>query len=214
MLSTMMRHPRLRRPGALLLAVGLSTFGVAATATAHAELVTPTPADGADVIGQPAAIGGIYSESMSVDGSSLKLLDASGKVVATGGVVSTDDKRMAIDPVPELGEGAYTVQSTTTSAQDGDIDRTTWTFTVVLPPTSEPTTSPAPSTTTAQSLAPSTSVAPPASAAATPAPSGDSGNGTASGGDVLLPIVAALVIIVGIGAYLYGRRDRSTPSQP
>ncbi len=217
-----MRHLRLRRSGALLLAIGLSLFGVAATATAHAELVTPTPADGATVEGTPPEIGGIYSEPMTPDGSSLKLEDATGAVIATGGVVPGDDTKMAIDPVPELAPGTYTVASTTTSAADGDIDRKKWTFTVTAASTAEPTPTAAataappasaapPSATAAPTAAPS---AAPTSAAPTPAPSADGGSSTSSGTDVLLPILAAVVILGVIGGFLYSRRDRSTPSQP
>lgn len=225
----MMRHLPFMRPGALLLAIGLSLFGVAATATAHAELVTPTPADGATVEGTPPEISGVYSEPMTAGGSSLKLEDASGAVIATGGVVPGDDTKMAIDPVPELAPGTYTVASTTTSAADGDIDRKKWSFTVTAAATPEPTPTPtatavpsasappasasaAPASATAQpTAAPS---AAPTSAAATPAPSADGGSSTSSGTDVLLPILAAVVILVVIGGYLYSRRDRSTPTQP
>ena len=41
-----MRHLPVRRPGALLLVIGLSHFGVVATATAHAELPAPSADDG------------------------------------------------------------------------------------------------------------------------------------------------------------------------
>ena len=42
-----------------------------------------------------------------------------------------DDKRMVITPVPELALGDYIVKSTTVSADDNDIDRQQWIFTVV-----------------------------------------------------------------------------------
>jgi methionine-rich copper-binding protein CopC len=214
----MMRHLPFRRPGAILLAASLALFGVVSAVTAHAELVTPTPADGATVEGTPPAIGGVYNESMTVDGSSLKLLDASGKQIATGSVLPDDDKQMAIDPVPDLAPGAYTVESTTTSADDGDIDRRKWTFTVVAAATSSPTSTPAASAlvpSTGPSIAPSAApTAAAASVAPTPAASADGGSSTGSGGDVLLPILAAIVILVVIGGVLLRRRDRSTPSQP
>jgi copper resistance protein C len=218
MLPTMMRHLPVRRPGALLLAVGLSLFGVAATATAHAELVTPTPADGATVEGTPPEISGVYSEAMTADASSLKLVDTSGKVIATGGVVPGDPTKMAIDPVPELAPGTYTVASTTTSAADGDIDRKKWTFTVTAAATPEPSptlaATPAPSASVPPASATAAPTTAPPSAAPTPAPSAEGGTTTGSGGDVLLPILAAVVILVVIGGFLYSRRDRSTPSQP
>lgn len=222
-----MRHLRLRRPAALLFAIGLSLFGVAAIATAHAELVTPTPADGATVEGTPPEISGVYSEPMKVEGSSLFLTDATGKEVGFGGVLADDAKRMEISPVPDLAPGTYTVKSTTTSAADGDIDRKEWTFTVVAAALSTPTPTPAASASIAPSEAPSVvpsaaasavPTAVPASVAPTPAStsaaSADGSSGSGSGGDVLLPILAAVVILVVIGGYLYSRRDRSTPTQP
>ncbi len=151
--------------------------------------------------------------------------------IATGGVVPTDDKRMAIDPVPDLAPGTYTVQSTTTSAADGDIDRTTWTFTVVAAPTSEPTATPAPSATPAPTANTGPSARPidvraavgervaechgDRDAASTSAPSADGGQ------QHVHPAATSccrsslrVVILVVIGGYLYSRRDRSTPTQP
>lgn len=218
----MMRQLPIRRPGLVLLAACLSLFAVAGVVDAHAELEDATPNKNAEVEGTPPVISGVYSEPMDPDGSSLKLVDASDAVIATGGVAPDDDKLMAIDPVPELAPGDYVVQSTTKSAADGDIDRTTWRFTVLAAATPQPTASPSPTATA--TAAPTTSAAPTASAsaAATPpassapsaTPSGDGGTPTSGGGDVLLPILAAVVILVVIGGVLYSRRDRSTPTPP
>jgi copper resistance protein C len=215
----MMRHLPIRRPAAVLFAVLVSVFALAGTVTAHAELEKPTPADGAIVPGTPPAIGATYSQAMDPDGSSLKLVDANGDEIATGGVLADDDTRMAIDPVPELAPGEYTVESTTKSADDGDIDRTTWTFTVTEAiVSSSPTPPPATATpSVVASAAPTAAPTPSPTAAPTPAPSpsgADTGSQTGSGTDVLLPILAAVVILVVIGGYLYSRRDRSTPSTP
>ncbi len=128
---------------------------MAGIADAHAELVTPTPADGSTIEGSPPVISGVYSESMKVDGSSLKLLDAVGTELATGGVVADDDKMMTIDPVPELAPATYTVESTTVSADDGDLDRKIWTFTVVAAASAAPSSSPTPVVTDTPTDAPS-----------------------------------------------------------
>jgi copper resistance protein C len=207
--------PRLvpyRRPGTLLLAVVLATFAFAGLAVAHAELETPTPADGATVEGTPSVIAGVYSQAMTPDGSSLKLVDADGAELATGGVDPADDTRMSIDPVPELAPGTYTVQSTTVSADDGDIDRRTWSFTVVAAtPTPSATPTAAPSATAVAS--PAATASPTAGPTPTPTAGADS-SGTSGGGDTLLPILAAVVILAVLGGVLYSRRDRSstTPS--
>ena len=222
----MMRHLPIRRPGLVLLAACLSLFAVAGVVDAHAELEDATPNKNAEVEGTPPVISGVYSEPMDPDGSSLKLVDAGDTVIATGGVAPDDDKLMVIDPVPELAPGDYVVQSTTKSAADGDIDRTTWRFTVVAAATPEPTASPSPTATPTAAPTPAQSrrqrgpdvpappPTPPASPATSAAPSGDGGTPTSGGSDVLLPILAAVVILVVIGGVLYRRRDRSTPTPP
>jgi copper resistance protein C len=193
-----------RRFGAIVIAFGAVLILPTAVA-AHAELQTATPKDGATVEGSPPEISGTYSEPMTKSGSSLVLLGPDGKQVATGGVDPANNKRMAIDPVPDLAPGSYTVKSTTKSATDGDIDRKEWSFTVVPAPTATPTPTLEPSAAAPPSATP-TPVAPPSPS---PAPSA-AGGGTSSGGsDVILPIIAALAIVAIGGALLLGRRGRT-----
>jgi copper resistance protein C len=191
--------------GAVLVAFAAALI-LPTTVAAHAELQTATPKDGATVAGSPPEISGTYSEAMTTTGSSLVLLGPDGKQVATGGVDPANNKRMAIDPVPDLVPGMYTVKSTTKSAADGDIDRKEWSFTVVPAPTPTPTL--APSATAAPSVS-----APPASTSptsnASPAPSAAVDGTSSGGGDVVLPIVAALAIVAVGGALLLGRRGRT-----
>ena len=194
-----------RRLGAIVVAFA-AILSLPTAVAAHAELQTATPKDGATVEGSPPVISGTYSEPMTKSGSSLVLLGPDGKQIATGGVDPANTKRMAIDPVPDLVPGSYTVKSTTKSAADGDIDRKEWSFTVVPAPTPTPT------------LAPSATAAPSASASATrpatappspsPAPSAGGGGTSGGGGDVVLPIIAALAIVAVGGALLLGRRGR------
>ncbi len=221
-----------RRPGLLLVAATTLVLLLPGLVAAHAELLKASPADTEVVQGTPAEISGTYSEAVKVDGSSLVLQDAgSGKELATGGVDPADDKRMVITPVPELVPGDYIVKSTTVSAQDGDIDRQRWIFTVV--PVTAPTSSPseAPSATPAPTPGASASAAPTASVAASPSavataepsrapsaspapsPSG-SGSTTGSGSDVLLPILVVLVLLAVLGGYLFTRRGSSTTPSP
>jgi methionine-rich copper-binding protein CopC len=193
-----------RRLGPLMIAFA-ATLILPAVVTAHAELKTATPKDGATVTGSPPEISGTYSEAMTKSGSSLVLLGPDGKQVATGGVDPTNNKRMAIDPVPDLVPGTYTVKSTTKSAADGDIDRKAWSFTVVPAPT--PTPSLAPSATAAPSATESPARASP-SPSPSPAPSAAVDGTSSGGGDVLMPIVAALAIVALGGALLLSRRGR------
>lgn len=213
----MMRTFAARRLQAVLPAAVLALLITPSLVLAHAELETSTPKDKATVEGTPTQIAGTYSEAMNPDGSSLVLLGPDGAQVAKGGVDAADDKRMVIADLPELAPGTYTVKSTTTSAEDGDIDRKEWTFTVELAPTPSPSLSPtstptaAPSATPASSPAATTPSASP-TASATPTPSAGGGT-TGSGGDVILPIIAAAVIVAAIAGYLFTRRDR-TPTRP
>ena len=195
----------------LLAAVALSAIAALSlpvTALAHAELQVATPKDGATVAGSPPEISGTYSQAMKTNGSSLTLVGADGSTIAKGGVDPANDLRMAIDPVPTLAPGTYTVKSTTISAQDGDVDRKQWSFTVVPAPTSTPTLAPSASAAPSASSAPT--VAPSPSTSIAPTPSAGT-NGSGSGGDVLLPILAALAIVAVGGALLLGRRGRTGP---
>lgn len=170
---------------------------------AHAALDTATPADGATVEGTPAEVAGTYTQDLKADGSSLQLRDAAGAVLATGGVDPADDRRLVITDIPALAPGVYEVRSTTLSAEDDEIDRVTWTFTVVAAPTPSPT--PAPTATAAPS--PDPTAAPSATAASTPVdheiPTG------ASDSDAILPIIAGLAIVLIAGVVLLGRRGRT-----
>jgi methionine-rich copper-binding protein CopC len=213
----MMRRVPARRFRLVVPVAVIALVLLPSVALAHAELETSIPKDGATVEGTPTEIAGTYSEAMDPDGSSLKVLDADGTQVAQGGVDPDDDKRMAVTDIPELAPGTYTVKSTTKSAEDGDVDRKEWSFTVAATPTPSPSPTPTPTTAPSATPAPSPSPTPTAPspspvASATPTPSADGGT-TGSGSDVLLPIIAAVVIVGVIAGYLFSRRDR-TPTEP
>lgn len=183
--------------GATLLVFTLLT---PSTIAAHAALDTTTPADGATVEGTPAEVAGTYTQDLVADGSSLQLRDAAGTIISTGGVDPTDERRMAITDLPGLAPGEYEVRSTTLSAEDGEVDRATWTFTVVAALTPAPTATPAPT------VEPSTasSVEPTAAPSATAAPMP-----TGSESDVIVPIIAGLAFVLIAGVVLLSRRGRS-----
>jgi len=182
-----------------------------AAVAAHAELDVPTPADGATVEGQPAEVAGTYTQEVNPDGSSLILRDAANAVVARGGVDPADDHRMVITDLPDLAPGEYLVQSVTISAEDDELDRETWSFTVEAAPTPEPTPTPAPTAAATATAAPTPEPTP----SVTPTPSGpitppeDPAGSTA---DVFLPIIAGLAIVLIAAAVLLSRRSR--PSGP
>ena len=211
----MMLHFPIRRASALILAASFVVIASPGLALADAELKTASPADRSTVTTLVEAVSGVFTQSMKADGSSLTVKDAAGATVAKGTIDPADDKRMIATPVSPLDDGAYTV-AWTTVATDGHVERGKWTFTVAIAPT--PSTTPVP--TAARTVAPSTppssaptpvAVTPAPSMAPTPAPSADGGT-TGSAGDVLLPIIVALIVLGAGAAYLLTRRNR--PSDP
>jgi methionine-rich copper-binding protein CopC len=201
--------------GASLLVYLVFAFGPPAIVAAHAELVASAPADGDEIVGNPPLINARYSENLDPSGSSLVLVDATGSRIAAGGVAASGQypKEMWIEDLPQLEPGVYTVKSTTKSAEDGDIDRATWSFTV-MPVPSNPTPEPTPVCTDQCAGQPSTPLSPspsPSPTAAATSASAGPGSPTSSGSDVVLPIVAALAIItIGAGILLSrGRRAGS-----
>ncbi|MEX1169294.1 MAG: copper resistance protein CopC [Chloroflexota bacterium] len=207
-----MTHPI--RPGRLaaLLTGALLVMLLPAVVVAHAELDTSTPAEGATV---PSPFEGPivldFTEALA-DGSEADLLGPDGETVASADV-DRAGARMTFELDAALDPGEYEVRWTGV-ALDGHVDRGTFGFTVApAPPTPEPTPEPTPSpaasvTAPAETLAPAT-VEPLASPS--PSPSVDGGE-TAGTGDVVLPIIVAL-LVVGAGAvYLLTRRNR--PGMP
>lgn len=187
----------------------LVALAVPVTAAAHAELLRANPEDGEVVTAPVTAVTGRYSEDL-IDGSRLVIKDASGATVGTGDVDPENDRRMIARLDTALRSGAFTVESTARSV-DGHVERTTWTFSVALPATPEPTPTPDASATTEPSPpeTPSATASPSASPspAASPAP-GDTTSGT---GDVLLPIIAALAIIAVGAGFLLNRSRTPRP---
>ncbi len=217
----MMLHIRTRRIAALVLVALFAAFSLPALVSAHAELKTPTPADKARLTEPVAVVSGIFTQRVKADGSSLVVKLVGGATVAQGGVDPNNALRMVATPATPLGSGSYRVEWTTISLDDGELARGTWTFTVAVAPTPSPTPTPTAAPTAAPSVAPSASVAPTptpvvstpaASAAPTPIPSAD-GSATGGSGDVVLPIVVALVVLGAGAAYLFSRRGQRPTDQ-
>lgn len=193
----------------------LLVVAVPSLALGHAELDTPTPADKSTVTEPVAEVSGTFTQRVKVDGSKLLVKDASGTTVAQGGRDPDDAKRMVAVPQAPLGPGTYLVEWTTISRDDDELARGTWTFTVAVAPTPSPTpvasAVPSANASAAASAAPTPSPLPsPTAPAATPSPSADGGT-TGSGGDVVLPIVIALIVLGAGAAYLFSRRGRPAP---
>lgn len=161
----------------------LWTLLAAAPVLAHAALVSSDPADKAVLAAPPTAITLTFSEGV-VGNSSVKLLGPDGSTIAEGGPAKDGDTTMTIDRLL-LAAGAYAIEWTSV-ADDGDIERGKLAFSV-----------------TAE--APATD---PATAAPAPAPGGSTTPTASGGGDVIIPIIAALMLI-GVVGFVVLRRNRA-----
>jgi methionine-rich copper-binding protein CopC len=196
------RKRRLRAAGSVA-AILLAVFALPLVALAHAELESASPPDGAVLDSSPSEIVLTFTEALDAVKSHLELNGPAGTEVANGGVDPENDRAMRIDP-PELEPGTYEIRSTAFAAHDGALKRETLTFTITAPsPTPTATATPAPSESAAPSALPS------ASPSASPSPVPSAGGSTgASGADVLLPILAALIVVAVLGAMLLRGRSR------
>jgi copper resistance protein C len=195
------------RIGALLLAI-VGSFAIAPSVSAHAEVVTATPAKGSTVTEAVSQVVVTYSEILDPD-SRLAILDPSGNRIAVGIPDPADDHRMVATLDPALTSGTYTVRSTSISAEDGDLDRQQWTFTVSVPATPEPTPVCTDGCDGQSTTAPTASPTASPSAAASPAASPGPSSPASSGSDVVLPIIAALAIIAILAGILLSRGRRA-----
>ena len=204
---------RSNRPKTLLAGMPIAVAFVlmsAAVVAAHSELETSTPAAGATV---PSPFEGpivlTFSEVLA-DGSKADLVDSGGTSVASA-TVDGPGSKMTIAPGAALAPGDYQVKWVSV-ADDGDLLRGTISFTVApAQPTASPTAPP--SSVPSESAPPTPTIAPsstPSQAPASAAPSG-SGDATSGTGDVLLPIIVALIVAGAGAAYLLSRRNRPAP---
>lgn len=191
----------------------IATFVILAlpgSALAHAELLRSIPDNGQTVTDPVTVVTGTYSQDLAAN-SKLLVKDASGATVATGGVDPGNARRMIARPDAPLGNGTYEVQSTSVSAEDGDIERVQWTFTVAVAASPSPTDAASPSVGASASTQASPSAVASASATAAPSPSPAPGDSTSDSSNAILPIIAALAIVAVGGVYLLNRnRGRST----
>jgi methionine-rich copper-binding protein CopC len=188
----------------LLIAALVLPGGVAA----HSELETSVPTDGAVLTAQPPEIVLTFTAALDKAKSSITLNDATGTELAKAGVDPADDTVMRLVP-PTLAPGAYEIRWTSV-ALDGDLLRGIVHFSLAAPtpsPTSPPTAVPSE---TAATASPSPSASPALSPSPSPSPGG--GPASASSSDIILPIVAAIILIALLGAWLL--RGRSRGSRP
>lgn len=206
-----------RRLPLIALAAFLTVLGLAGAATAHSELVTASPAEGTVV---PSPFRGpivlTFSEHLAT-GSKADLIGPDGSTIAAA-KVDAAAKTMSFALTAALDPGAYQVRWVTI-ADDGDVLRqpiVTFTVAAAPSPSPSPSSTAAPAATATATAAPAaTASATTASPATSPGPSptaapSSAGTTTGGAGDVVLPIIVALLIL-GVGAgYLLIRRNRPT----
>ena len=199
--------------GSIVLGAALAAvFLLPAMVVAHADLQTSDPARGSVV---PSPFAGpivlTFSEPLA-EGSKADLIGSDGATVA-GAMVDVTAMTMTIALTAPLDPGAYEVRWVSI-ADDGDVlRRPIVKFTVA--PAPSPSTPVATATPSAAVTAAPTATPVPAtptpSLAPTPVPSGN-GDTTGSGGDVVVPIVVALIVLGAGAAYLLSPRHR--PADP
>jgi methionine-rich copper-binding protein CopC len=115
------------------IALGAAAFGAASLASAHAEFDHSTPAPGSILASAPATVEvGFKEEIQALPGSyGLEVTDASGASVTSGSAsLGADKMSLSVALNAGLADGTYTVAWMNTSADDGDADEGTFTFSV------------------------------------------------------------------------------------
>lgn len=207
-----------------LMVVGAVVLGPARSAFAHAEPDVTVPPIGATVDQAPAVLEITFSEEVTAE-TTIDVVGPDGKsVVAAPAQLDLDDpdrKHVTVQLYGMLPAGVYTVNWSSVSAEDGDPDSGSYTFTVaggaatpVASPVASPESSPmavAGSTTSGGDTAPKdqmNAIAEAAQQAATEqAAAEDNFDGSAYLISVLAGVAGAIVI------YLFWRQVRPKPDQ-
>ena len=202
---------------------------------AHADLVEATPGPDDTITSVPDVLIATFTQDLDGSRSSIELRDAAGKVLASGEKTPSTPREMRLI-LPDLAPGTYTVRWTSFSAEDSELYRGSYKFSVKAAPTPPPTPTPTPPPTPSPTPPPPPSVRPSATApaatqtpaptplptvtptaslpptpASTPTPAASPApdpQATAGGADTLVPILAALVVVGGLGLWTMRRRAR------
>lgn len=119
---------------AVVIAVLLGVAGPSAV-LAHAELVSSTPADGAELVSPPTEIRLVFSEAPRLDSLSVRLFDRRGTQVALGDPTPGPLPTTVVIPIPtELRPGPYTVVWSVVSAEDQHPETKEFVFGIGEPP--------------------------------------------------------------------------------
>lgn len=184
------------------------------TTSAHASLVSATPAAGSSVEATIGRLEATFSQNLDPSRTSLEVRDGSGTAVARGGARGDGPRQFRLT-LPVLAPGSYEVRWVSYSAEDGELARGSYAFAVLVPtqpPTEAPTPPPSPSA--SPTMAPSTPAAtssPPLATLlnpnASPVPT-STGEATSGDAVLLLPIGLAALLVGLMAVRLLRRRAR------
>ncbi|WP_282087510.1 copper resistance CopC/CopD family protein [Streptomyces tendae] len=124
--------PRVRTLVLLLLAAACALLAGAGPASAHAALTGSDPREGAVVDKAPAQVSLTFSESVSMDDDSLRVLDPKGKRVDDGKPSGTGGTTYSVKLHAGLPDGTYTVTYQVVSADSHPVSGA-YTFSVGAP---------------------------------------------------------------------------------
>jgi methionine-rich copper-binding protein CopC len=173
---------------------------VPGVALGHAALDTATPGPGDEVVGSPEEIVATFTQDLDMSRTAMTVRDASDTIVADGPVLGDGPRELRL-ALPELAPGEYEVRWTSFSAEDSELERGTYSFTVLAAPS--PTLAPTPAATDDPTTAPATAA--PATLGPTPVASAAPASPD-DGVAALLPIGIGAVVLIALGAWLMRRR--------
>lgn len=138
-------HPAGRRLALLAVAVSVTIALAVASlapsqpAAGHAAPETSDPPAGATVPEAPGTIAVIFSEEVAAEGTDLTVIGPDGNRVDQGdSTLDLNDmtrQRVPVGLQPDLGPGTYTLMWRSLSAEDGDTNEGSFTFSVGAPST-------------------------------------------------------------------------------
>lgn len=109
-----------RRVVAALGLTAATVVGWAAPASAHASVVSSTPAPGAHLTRAPSSVTVVFDQPVKPDGDALTVLDSTGSNVDEGSFSHVSPNVLSVSLRPSLGQGAYVWNYTVTSL-DGHV---------------------------------------------------------------------------------------------
>ena len=119
-----------RKVAVVSLAALLGLASSLSTALAHSYPQTMNPAPNARLDDAPPHISITYDSDVPVSGTSLMLLDSTGAIVPTQPDPPSGSRQSSVAPASDLAPGPYTVDWTSTSADDGHTAQGFFTFVV------------------------------------------------------------------------------------